>query len=253
MRFVAMKLHTKDQAPKEGEREAAANSWAEVRTQEVCERARVRERKNAPIPTTTLTTPPPPSTSRPAPPSVQWKPTRAGYLRFLSESLAVYEALEEAVAANPLYAPFRATGLERAAALRADIAWFEATYGLTPPPLDPAGPGCTYARLVKQLASTDPPAFICHFYNTYFAHTAGGRMIGAKLSASLLDGAALAFYSYDGDFRPLLDAVRARIDDAAAGWSRADKDRCLDETAASFKNSGALLRLIAEPPKQAEA
>jgi hypothetical protein len=31
MRFVAMKLHTKDQAPKEGEREAAANSWAEVR------------------------------------------------------------------------------------------------------------------------------------------------------------------------------------------------------------------------------
>jgi hypothetical protein len=103
---------------------------------------------------------------------------------------------------------------------------------------------------VKGLASADPPVFICHFYNTYFAHTAGGRMIGAKLSGSLLDGHALSFYAYDGDFRPLLDGVRAKIDDAAAGWSRADKDRCLDETAASFKYSGALLRTIAEPTKK---
>ena len=159
----------------------------------------------------------------------------------------MYEALEEAVAASPLYAAFRATGLERAAALRTDIAWFKEAHGLAPPPLAPDGPGATYASLVKALAATDPPAFICHFYNTYFAHTAGGRMIGAKLSASLLDGQALAFYAYDGDFRPLLDAVRAKIDEAAAGWSRADKDRCLDETASSFKYSGALLRTIAEP------
>lgn len=28
----------------------------------------------------------------------------------------------------------------------------------------------------------NPPAFICHYYNHYFAHTAGGRMIGAKVS-----------------------------------------------------------------------
>ena len=27
----------------------------------------------------------------------------------------------------------------------------------------------------------DPQAFICHFYNTYFAQTAGGRMIGRKV------------------------------------------------------------------------
>ena len=162
----------------------------------------------------------------------------------------MYEALEEAVASNDAYAPFRATGLERAAALRADIAWFANTYGLTPPTLAPDGPGLTYASLVKQLAATDPPAFICHFYNTYFAHTAGGRMIGTKLSSSLLDGHTLSFYAYDGDFRPLLDVVRAKIDDTAGGWSRADKDRCLDETAASFKYSGALLRTISEATKK---
>jgi len=150
--------------------------------------------------------------------------------------------------ANPLYSAFRESGLERSAALKADIAWFASTYGLSPPPLTPDGPGPTYAAFVKRLASTDPPAFICHFYNTYFAHTAGGRMIGSKLSGSLLDGQTLKFYEYGvGDHRPLLDAVRAKIDEAAAGWSRADKDRCLDETAASFKFSGALLRLIADP------
>jgi heme oxygenase len=162
----------------------------------------------------------------------------------------VYEALEEAVAADERYAPFRATGLERAAPLRADIAWFAAEYGLAPPPLAPDGPGATYAALVKELARADPPAFICHFYNTYFAHTAGGRMIGAKLSQALLGGRTLAFHSYDGDFRPLLDAVRAKIDDMAGAWSRPDKDRCLDETAASFRRSGALLRTIAEPTKK---
>ena len=43
------------------------------------------------------------------------------------------------------------------------------------------GPGATYAKLITELAKTDPPALICHYYNFYFAHTAGGRMIGSKV------------------------------------------------------------------------
>ena len=38
------------------------------------------------------------------------------------------------------------------------------------------------------------PAFVCHFYNHYFAHTAGGRMIGKKMAAMLLEGHELHFY-----------------------------------------------------------
>jgi heme oxygenase len=34
---------------------------------------------------------------------------------------------------------------------------------------------------VTELAKSDPQAFICHYYNFYFAHTAGGRMIGNKV------------------------------------------------------------------------
>lgn len=39
--------------------------------------------------------------------------------------------------------------------------------------------------LLQRLAKEDPPAFICHFYNIYFAHSAGGRMIGRSHSLCL--------------------------------------------------------------------
>lgn len=74
------------------------------------------------------------------------------------------------------------------------------------PPQD--GPGMTYARKVADLAVSDPPTFICHYYNFYFAHTAGGRMIGSKMSQMLLDSAQLNFYKYEGDMQEHLDNVR---------------------------------------------
>ena len=49
-------------------------------------------------------------------------------------------------------------------------------------------------RLLGELARAAPPAFLCHYYNVYFAHTAGGRMIGAKVASMILDGQELAFY-----------------------------------------------------------
>ena len=218
MRFVAMKLHTKDQAPKEGQREAAPNPWA------------------------------------------KWQPTRRGYLKFLNESKKVYEALEEAVASRDEYEPFRNTGLERSQALAEDVRWFKEKYAMEPTETGDDGPGARYAAELRRLAADDPPAFVCHFYNVYFAHTAGGRMIGAKMSDMLLERHALEFYKYPlapgeavaapgggGDHRPLLDAVRRSLDAVAEGWTREQKDRCLAETEESFKMSGALLRSIAEP------
>ncbi len=126
-------------------------------------------------------------------------------------------------------ASFRNTGLERSKALAADLAWFKQTHGLDAPVLAEDGPGArlwhavvrcrvlvrpalaapadqgllphrtapawcagrSYAAKVLRLAKSDPPAFICHFYNFYFAHTAGGRMIGNKVrSTGLLPAGA---------------------------------------------------------------
>jgi heme oxygenase (biliverdin-producing, ferredoxin) len=76
-------------------------------------------------------------------------------------------------------AEFRNTGLERSEALKKDLEWFR-QQGHTIP--EPSPPGTTYATLLEELSEKDPQAFICHFYNVYFAHTAGGQMIGKKVN-----------------------------------------------------------------------
>ena len=128
------------------------------------------------------------------------------------------------------------------------------------------GPGSVYAACVPsalaasllcasprrsyltQLAASNPPAFLCHWYNVYFAHTAGGRMIGTKVASMLLDDAKLAFYEWQGDLSTHMGGVRDSINAVAEGWSRQQKDTCLEETALSFKYSGELLKLIMGAP-----
>ncbi|KAG2446272.1 hypothetical protein HXX76_000861 [Chlamydomonas incerta] len=202
MRKVAMKLHTKDQAPKEGEKEAP----------------------------------------KPGP----WTPTRPGYLRFLVESKEVFDTFERLVNSSDAYKALRNTGLERGPGLAADIAWMEKSFHLPPPEMKADGAAATYVALLEKLAVTDPPAFICHFYNFYFAHTAGGRMIGSKVASMLLDGQTLDFYKWQGDVNEHLEGVRRSINVMSEGWSPAEKEHCLAETEASFKYSGQIMRAITE-------
>ncbi|KAJ9551080.1 hypothetical protein OSB04_015125 [Centaurea solstitialis] len=227
MRFVAMKLHTKDQS-KEGEKEA----------------------QEKPLP--------------------KWEPTIDGYLKFLVDSKLVYDTLEKIVdkADFPEYAEFRNTGLERAESLAKDLEWFKEQGHSIP---EPSSPGLSYAAYVEELSKKDPQAFICHFYNTYFAHSAGGRMIGKKVSKkfmlkfykvehmvqmpkgyrvsvavaqTVLNGKELEFYKWDGDLSQLLQNVRDKLNIVAENWTREEKNHCLEETEKSFKFSGEILRLI---------
>ncbi|KAL3680858.1 hypothetical protein R1sor_023814 [Riccia sorocarpa] len=200
MRFVAMKLHTKDQA-KEGEKKSDS------------------------------------------PPVAKWDPTIQGFLKFLVNNKVIYDCMEEIVekAAYPAYAHFRNTGLERSAALAKDLDWLKSQGHEIPAP---AEEGTSYAELLKNLSETDPPAFICHFYNVYFAHSAGGRMIGRKVCESVLDGKELEFYKWEGDLQALLSAVKEKLNLVAENWTREEKNHCLEQTELSFKYSGKLLRLI---------
>lgn len=176
-------------------------------------------------------------------PLVRWEPTVEGYLRFLVDSKVVYDTLESIVAeaAYPWYAEFSSTGLERSEKLAKDLEWFKEQGHAIP---DPSTPGLTYSQCLKELSEKDPQAFICHFYNIYFAHTAGGRMIGKKVAEKILDGKVLEFYKWDGDLRQLLQNVREKLDEVANDWSREEKNHCLEETEKSFKYSGDILRLI---------
>jgi len=203
MRFVAMKLHTRDQA-KEGEKE-------------------VREPQERPV--------------------AKWDPTVDGYLRFLVDSKLVYDTLEGIIekAPFPSYSEFRNTGLERSEKLAKDLEWFKEQGHAIP---EPSAPGLTYAEYLKELSEKDPQAFLCHFYNIYFAHSAGGRMIGKKVAEMILDKKDLEFYKWDGELPQLLQNVREKLNKVAESWTREEKNHCLEETEKSFKHSGEILRLI---------
>ncbi|KAK4759933.1 hypothetical protein SAY87_023064 [Trapa incisa] len=203
MRFVAMKLHTREQA-KEGEKDA-------------------KQPEEKPV--------------------AKWEPTVEGYLRFLVDSKLVYDTLELIVekASVPYYANFRNTGLERSSKLAKDLEWFKEQGYIIP---GPSETGLTYASYLEELSDKDPQAFICHFYNVYFAHSAGGRMIGKKVAEILLDKKELEFYKWEGDLSQLLQNVREKLNKVAESWTREEKDHCLEETEKSFKYSGDILRLI---------
>jgi len=179
-----------------------------------------------------------------------WQPGRAEYLQFLVDSRAVYECLERVVDSTPMFESFGDSKLERSEALTADIAWFT-EQGLEAPAV--AAPGQTYVAMLEKMVEDEQyEQFVCHFYNHYFAHTAGGRMIGKRMADMLLDGRTLEFYKWSDDPKEvLLPALRSKIDALVDGWSREQKDACLAETARSFQYSGALLSHLREPPADA--
>jgi len=117
-------------------------------------------------------------------------PTRGDYLQFLVDSKHVYEVLEQVVNDRAELVAFRNTGLERTKALEQDIEFMVDEYGLDRPEAGEAGRN--YADMLRNIESI--PEFVCHYYNFYFAHTAGGRMIGKQMSALLLDKKTLEFY-----------------------------------------------------------
>jgi len=171
----------------------------------------------------------------------QWQTTKEDYMQFLVDSRTVYEALEAAVQ-KPTLTTFVDTGLERVEPLNRDIKYLEDKYGLSVPATSKEA--TEYASFLLNLAETNPPAFVCHFYNYYFAHTAGGRMIGKKVMDETFGGYLFEFYQWEGDVKETLTEVKARIDALAQTWTREQKDSALAVTPDTFTKSGALLRVL---------
>ncbi len=77
-----------------------------------------------------------------------------------------------------------------------------------------------YCSFLREVSQSEPQVFMCHFYNTYFAHTAGGRMIGSKVSQMILDNKQLNFYKYDSDVKELLGNVRDSINEVCLSFCK---------------------------------
>lgn len=132
------------------------------------------------------------------------------------------------------------SGLERVEGLKKDIAFLESTYGLSVPA--PSAAATEYASFLQNIK--EDGVFVVHFYNYYFAHTAGGRMIGQKVMDEVFGGHVFEFYKWDRDVKEILAEVKEQIDVIASTWTREQKDASLAATPETFQKSGALLRAL---------
>ena len=254
MRRVAMRLHSPEQLGKmkKKEQQQAAEAEAEAEADAAATKSNGTQTKAAE------------EEKQEQQQQRRFAPTLQGYTRFLRESKLVYDFLEQTVRDKERYAAFRESGLERGGRLALDIASLEKRLRAQ---TDEGGgeemkkdeeeglhAGAEYVKYLESLERESEAKFLCHYYNVYFAHTAGGRMIGNAVSKALLEGDTLQFYCYgdaEGEeassketIQPMLDVVREEINAIAEGWSEKEKEECLQETELSFKYSGQLLRLI---------
>jgi len=177
---------------------------------------------------------------KPQPPE-PYTPTRVDYLNFLVDSQHVYKAFEETTVSITTLSDFCDTGLDRVKPLEIDIEFMMKEYDITRPCVGKAGED--YADLIRNIAAKgeeNSPEFMCHYYNHYFAHTAGGLMIGKKISALLLDKKKLEFYKYDGNVNKIKGDIKKDIEKLAASWTKEQRQQCVDATAAAFMGGGSI-------------
>jgi len=170
--------------------------------------------------------------------------TMEDYLRFLVDSQLVYRVFEDIIRIpelSPELSAFVDTGLERTEPLETDIQFIVKEYEMIRPPVGQIG--TKYAEELRGFAVKGKgcvPELMCHYYNHYFAHTAGGRMIGKQMASLLLDNKTLEFYKWDGNINKIKADVKISIEELAASWSREEKDLCVEATAGAFQGGGML-------------
>ncbi|KZV45198.1 hypothetical protein F511_11798 [Dorcoceras hygrometricum] len=178
-----------------------------------------------------------------------WEPSMEGFLKYLVDSKLIFDAIEHIVdeSSDVSYVYFRKTGLERSDGLSKDLEWLRLQGNVIP---QPGYPGTMYARYLKELAEKCRPMFLCHFYNIYFSHIAGGQVIAKQVSERLLEGRELEFCRWEGDEEELLRGVREKLNAIGEHWSRDEKNKCLREATKTFRFLGQIDFLAAKAPKK---
>jgi heme oxygenase len=160
----------------------------------------------------------------------------AGYAHFLGLLRRVYAALETTaaeLAGDPLAAAVIDPAIERLAAIDADLDHWGRVDAVSPA-------ADAYVDRIRASASWGG-LFVAHHYTRYLGDLSGGQAIGRILSREFdLDGAGVAFYSFDAVPKPKLykDAYRARLD--ALPLDEQERDHVLSEVKTVFALNGGL-------------
>ncbi|KAI3504826.1 hypothetical protein L1887_26558 [Cichorium endivia] len=175
-----------------------------------------------------------------------WEPDLRGFMSFLVENRHVFSTIERLVdeSQDVSFAYFRKTGLERTESFTKDIEWLSQQNIQIP---DPQSPSIKYAKYLEEVAVKNPPFFLCHLYNIYFSHIAGGQVLLKKASEKILEGRELESCQWPGDPEELLKDMREKLNALGQYWPREVKTRCLKETSKSYMYMGIIVRAMISP------
>ncbi|KAL5538909.1 hypothetical protein UlMin_045050 [Ulmus minor] len=162
-------------------------------------------------------------------------PKHAFYLHF-SQPVKIGTDLLK-IPSHVTCAKLKNTGLERSESFAKDLEWFKEQGYAIP---EPSTPIVNYAKYLKELSEKDPQAFICHFYNIYFAHSPGCSLNLIAIIHIMIFFKIIEFYKWDGDLSQLLQNVREKLNKVA----ERREEPLLEINREIFKYSGDILRLI---------
>ncbi|KAK4387550.1 putative inactive heme oxygenase 2, chloroplastic [Sesamum angolense] len=199
--------------------------------------------------------------------SETWRPSMEGFLKYLVDSELVFSTVERIVdeSSDVSYVYFRKTGLERSDCISRDLKWLSEQGNVIP---EPSNPGITYVQYLEELAEKTPPLFLCHFYNIYFSHIAGGQVIAKqdnctgfcivvqkpclRFSSACYIGFAICLKEairrkrtgvlpMGGRCRRVVERVREKLNALGEHWSRDEKNKCLREATKAFRFLGQMV------------
>jgi heme oxygenase (biliverdin-producing, ferredoxin) len=161
--------------------------------------------------------------------------SEAGYAAYLLRLRAVYATLEEtgrALVDDPIASAVVDPGLERLAAIDADLAHWGPGQTLA---LEDSPAATAYVERLRESA-TWGGLFVAHHYTRYLGDLSGGQAIGRILDREFgLGGRGIAFYDFPAvpKPKPYKDSYRARLDalDATAD----EKARVVSEVQTAFR------------------
>ena len=157
----------------------------------------------------------------------------ADYLRALRRVYATLETLGRALSDDPVSGPVIDAGLDRLAAIDADLDFWAP--GETHESDSEAA--ASYAAAIAASAVWGG-LYLAHHYTRYLGDLSGGQAVGRILDRAFdLDGQGLAFYDFAeiGKNKPYKDVYREKLDVIGATLSPEDRIRVVDEVRKAFQ------------------
>lgn len=173
------------------------------------------------------------------------------YLSLVTQHLALYDALETAVAAadGPVRDRFDDPALHRVPALRADQAALAALADTDPATVEVRPATHRYVAHLTEVAARTPDLLLAHHYVRYLGDLSGGQVIGRVLQReyALPDGLGTAFYRFTDIASPraFKERYRATLDDL--DWPPTAVDALVAEVDTAYRATTDVVRALGEP------